>query len=214
MKEAVSAGRGWYLIAGLSFVPGAGLAFALAALVRGILAFRRGGWVLIVAALLGGAVSGWEGLIFGELVLAPPHFLGRQGMVRWSIDFPGSFGKPMPRAQAQALAQWLDATAQRQLSQLVAEIELYKVQFGHYPETLDALKQTEAKAAGTSDSFIDLSRGGSMFVSHDYYYRLEGDHYELRGVGPDGAPFTADDVLPKLAPGPAGGIGLISATAN
>jgi len=31
-----------------------------------------------------------------------------------------------------------------------------------------------------------------------YYERVGADHYYLRGVGPDGLPFTSDDILPRV----------------
>ena len=50
----------------------------------------------------------------------------------------------------------------------------------------------------------DVKIGGtSMF----YYERVGADHYYLRGVGPDGLPFTSDDILPRVKATPEGKLG-------
>jgi len=40
-----------------------------------------------------------------------------------------------------------------------------------------------------------------------YYERVGADHYYLRGVGPDGLPFTSDDILPRGTATPDGKLG-------
>jgi len=42
-----------------------------------------------------------------------------------------------------------------------------------------------------------------------YYERVGTDHYYLRGVGPDGRPFTADDILPQVQLTPGSKLGLL-----
>jgi hypothetical protein len=42
-----------------------------------------------------------------------------------------------------------------------------------------------------------------------YYQRIGTDHYYLRGVGPDGLPFTPDDLLPQVQLTPGSKLGLL-----
>jgi len=98
--------------------------------------------------------------------------------------------------------------ARNALNQLVPAIEFYKVRFGSYPETLEQLQaaQRENQTLMTLDPMT--VRLGS-FPQNFYYRRVDPDHYYLRSVGPDGVPFTDDDIVPDYEPAPGGKLGLL-----
>ena len=58
-----------------------------------------------------------------------------------------------------------------------------------------AVDATDGKLSGTPRYF--------------YYRRVGADHYYLRGVGPDGTPFTSDDILPQVQSTPGSKLGLL-----
>ncbi len=81
------------------------------------------------------------------------------------------------------------------LIRIVQSIEYYKLQNDHYPDNLDILK----KKYGTISAdpiLMDIRREGS----HYYFYELGENNksYKLFSVGPDGKPFTDDDILPEI----------------
>jgi hypothetical protein len=96
--------------------------------------------------------------------------------------------------------------AQGQLNQLVPYIELYRTQRGAYPDTLEQV--AEIIPANTAVmiqdvSFVQIGPNGRLY----HYERVGDDHYILRGVGADGAPFTGDDIIPNGFSN--GGVGLL-----
>ncbi len=83
------------------------------------------------------------------------------------------------------------------LNDAVKDIEFYKLQHGRYPATLS---DVEPKDKMQVNHFMDptsLARGSK---DTHFYYQLDtsGSFYFLRSVGPDGIPFTADDVIPTI----------------
>ena len=97
--------------------------------------------------------------------------------------------------------------AHSQLDTLVPAIEFYKVGYGAYPASLAELQKALPK-----NSFFSVFDSSSTMVGmpqHYFYERVGTDHYYLRGVGPDGVPFTADDIVPEVDPSVAGKIGLL-----
>lgn len=93
------------------------------------------------------------------------------------------------------------AQERRQLAQvgidlLAPAIEQYKIQQGHYPESLKALKAT--LAADSVVSILDPQSGIHANEYKPFFYQLvDAEHYYLRSVGPDEQPFSADDVVPQ-----------------
>src|SRR5262249_41712505 len=86
--------------------------------------------------------------------------------------------------------------AQRQLNQLVQSIEFYKVMHGGYPATFEELQQAVGKETWT---FFDDPSDMNLVGRRKFHYERVGiDKYYLRSVGPDGQPFTPDDILPQV----------------
>jgi hypothetical protein len=66
-------------------------------------------------------------------------------------------------------------------------LELYKREFGEYPDTLEELFEKK----NIEDTGILEDAWG-----RHYYYEKISAHYVLFSTGKDGKPFTEDDILP------------------
>lgn len=172
-------GPGPFVLGGLSFIPILGAPLGAIALVWGLISRKRGAkW----AAALGAA-----GILFSVVLFGSGYYFVRRG-------------GPMKEVWNQMAVSQLDA--------LVPEIELYKLQTGAYPESLEALRRSlprqDLPPIRDPSSFA-FGKTPRLF----FYKRVGADHYYLRGVGPDGVPFTADDILPRITPKPNSKIGLL-----
>jgi hypothetical protein len=155
-----------FVIGGLSFIPLFGVLFGAIAVGWGIITKRIGGRKL---ALTGVAGVAFNVFLYGGLFYF--GFVKRGGLYDHL------------RAQL----------AQTQLNALVPQIELYKLQRGEYPASLEQLRNSMPKQSVISvndPTDVKLHTKSRLF----YYQRVGSDHYYLRSVGPDSIPFTADDI--------------------
>jgi Type II secretion system (T2SS), protein G len=84
------------------------------------------------------------------------------------------------------------------LTRLVAELEQYRAQTGHYPATLQIL--VGVPIPRRLINIYDRSRGPfAMPRPYEYHLSADGTSYDLFSVGPDGVPHTADDIRPVVA---------------
>jgi hypothetical protein len=176
-------GRAAYVVGGLSFIPLLGIVFAVIAIVWGLAARRRGGGTV---ALLGAAGIGFTVLLYGGLFYF--GFVQRDGI----------YDELRVRL------------AQQNLNMLVQSIEYYKVAHGEYPDSLETLRDSEPKNSFDSLRVFDprMMKLGPP-AGYFYYRRVDADHYYLRGVAPDGKPFSPGALLPQV--GVSGGkIGLLT----
>ncbi|MFB2566832.1 type II secretion system protein GspG [Rhizobium sp. IMFF44] len=169
-----------YVIAGFSFFPLLGVPFGIAAILWGLLTKKKGRGLLVV--LGAGGILVTIGLYGG---LYYKGFVERGGI-------------------ADDLKKRL---ALQTLDNLVSTVELYRLQHGSYPSSLDELQKAVPKgnAVFINDPF---QLGASKDQEPFYYQRVESDHYYLRSIGPDGMPFTADDIVPDVT-NPSGRLGLL-----
>jgi hypothetical protein len=168
-----------YVIGGLSYIPLIGVVFGIIAIVWGALTKRKGGKTL---ALVGAGGIGFTILVYGSLGY-------------FSIQRGGVFEKL--RGQL----------AQAQLNQVVQSVEFYKIAHGTYPASLEELQKNNPNTlTSIYDPMQKKSSGQSKYF---YYERVGNDHYYLRGVGMDGQPFTADDIIPQVDASSAGKLGLL-----
>ncbi|NRB42494.1 MAG: type II secretion system protein G [Pseudomonadales bacterium] len=164
-----------YVLAGLSFIPLIGVIFGLIVIVIGFLKIRTGGWKLIMLGVLGISTTV---LLYGTL------------FYQASKD-DGMF------------AGLHDKLAEKQLTDLVKNIEYYKIQHSKYPASLLDL-QPKDPADLSNAVFIYDSTNSFNLKDNDqpklFYYELFNDHnnYYLFSSGKDGMPFTSDDIHPLV----------------
>jgi len=156
------------IVAGLSYIPLLGVIFGLITILWGLLTKKTGGKKL--------AIVGGGGVLFTVVIYSALFYFG-------TVKRGGIYDE---------LRAKLAVTS---LTTLVPYIELYKVQNGYYPETLELLqKSIPSNVAATivDPSFMHLNEKQRNF----YYQVTDHNHYYLLGVGPDETPFTGDDLLP------------------
>lgn len=103
--------------------------------------------------------------------------------------------------------------AQGTIDALIPAIEMYKLTKGQYPDSLKELQ--ESAPIGKYINVYEPSMGQThVELKYFYYERIGQDHYYLRSVGPDGQPFTADDVIPHIPVGPNSKVGILVERVN
>lgn len=87
-------------------------------------------------------------------------------------------------------------TAAAQVSNLKNFLEQYKLNVGTYPQTLEALYTAPSDADPAK--WIQLMRDPVPMDPWEmpYEYKVNGDTYELRSMGPDKQSGTEDDIPP------------------
>ena len=170
-----------YVIAGVSFIPGIGILFGIVAIIWGLVTKKLGGRKL---AIIGACGISFSIVLYGSLFYF--GFVQRGGVYD---DLRAQLSKST-------------------ITSLVQAIEFYRTQNGHYPDSLETLRKSLPK---NSMVYVfdptDVKMGGKPRY---YYYALkDNSHYYLLGVGPDGKPFTSDDILPDIKVKPNSGIGLL-----
>ena len=170
-----------YIIAGMSFIRLIGVLFGIIAIIWGLILLKRGGKRLIIIGLLGISLTV---TLYGSLYYF--GFVQRGGVY-------DELRKDL---------------AQNNLNSLVQTVEFYKTQNGSYP---DSLKTLESAAPQGSFVFITDPTDVTSQPPREFYYQTVGtDKYYLRSVGPDGQPFTDDDIVPQIASAADSKIGLLT----
>ena len=158
-----------YVIGGLSYIPLIGIIFGLIAVVWGLSTKKMGGKKLMFIGL--------GGVLFTFLIYGSLFYFG-------SVKRGGVYD------------ELREKLANSTINQVVPAIEFYKLQNGHYPQTLKTLKESLPK-----DSMVFLidPMDISMKTPRFFYYELiDQNNYYLLGVGNDNKPFTSDDILPAV----------------
>lgn len=180
-QAQASIGTFAYVLGGLSFIPGLGLVFGASAITWGLVTRKKGGGRV---ACIGAAGIGFTVVVYAALFYF--GFMQRGGVY-------------------DDLRQRM---AQSTIDSVVPVVEMYKLQTGHYPESMAALKESLPK-----DSTVMLFDPSTMHLgqvpAYFFYERVDEDHYYLRGVGADGVPFTDDDIVPRVAVTAGSRIGLL-----
>ena len=160
------------VIAALSFIPLLGVFFGVIAILWGLIT-RKAKRLRLILLGVGGIL--FTVLIYGSLFYF--GFVQRGGIYD----------------------QLRGDLAKQNLTELVRVIEMYKLQHGSYPRSLRSINQSRSRSTEPSVMITDVSSMRLGNTPREYYYELiDRDHYYLLGLGEDGRPFTADDLLPKL----------------
>jgi hypothetical protein len=159
-----------FIIGGLSFVPGIGVLFGIGAIIWGLVSKKEGGKTL--------ALMGIGGIAFSCVIYG--------GLFYFGFAQRGGIFDDLRAQQART-----------SLHSCVQAIEVYKVQHGSYPDSLEELRASLPKESFVPVYDPTITKFGAP-LRYFFYQRVGTDHYYLRGVGPDGVPFTADDILPPI----------------
>ena len=170
-----------YVIGGLSFIPLMGVLFGIAAIVWGLVTKKLGGKRL--------AAIGAGGIAFTFVIYGALFYFGFQQRGGVYDDLRVKL-------------------AQSSINSLVPAIEFYKLQNGKYPESLEALQKSLPKDSMVFVFDPTVTGLGSQ-PRYFFYERVGDDHYYLRGLGADGKPFTADDVVPQIPSAAGSKLGLL-----
>lgn len=170
-----------FVIGGLSFIPLIGVLFGVIAIIWGLVTKKTGGKKL---ALIGGG-----GIVFTVILYSALFYFGM-------VQRGGIYDDLRVKLSESTIVS------------LVQAIEFYKNQNGKYPESLEVLQKSQPE-----NSMVivfdptNVKLGGQPAFYH--YEIIDGDHYYLLGVGPDGKPFTPDDIVPKIDLGAQSTVGLV-----
>jgi hypothetical protein len=163
-----------FVIGGLAYIPLLGVLFGAVAIVWGLFTSKAGGRKL---ALIGGG-----GILFSVVLYSALFYFGL--MQRGGL-YDGLRTK----------------LAESNVTALVQSIEFFKVQHGAYPDNLETLRKSLPENSPVlifDPTDVQMAETARLF----HYELIDADHYYLLGVGPDGKPFTSDDVLPQMDIGP------------
>lgn len=163
-----------YIVGGLSFIPLIGVFFGAVVILWGLIKIQNGGWKLI---LLGGFGICCTVFVYGTL------------FYKGFVEKGGTFDN------------FRSEMAQTLLTDLIKNIEYYKLQKGGYPAKLEEL-EPEDKQDRKSLVMIDdpTCINSEVKGRHLFYYELtnKGKNYCLFSSGRDGKPFTDDDIHPVV----------------
>lgn len=86
-------------------------------------------------------------------------------------------------------------TAQAQINTLKTQLDMYKLNTGSYPTTLDALHEQPSDIADPT-RWEQVSRDPIKPDpwNHKFEYKVSGDSFEIHSLGPDGQSGTDDDI--------------------
>jgi len=86
--------------------------------------------------------------------------------------------------------------SQETLNGLPKQIELYKMQYGKYPDSLEQMSENERFLMLVDPLLVrKMDRNAKTL----YMYKKIGEKYTIYSVGIDGAPNTSDDLYPKIS---------------
>ena len=85
-------------------------------------------------------------------------------------------------------------TAATQVNTLKTHLDLYKLNVGTYPQTLDALHEQPSDVDASKWSQVTKEPIKPDPWGRPLEYTVTGDNYELRSLGPDGQSGTDDDI--------------------
>ncbi len=85
-------------------------------------------------------------------------------------------------------------TAAAQINSLKSQLDFYKLQMRTYPPTLEALYEAPSDADKSQWTQISREPVKPDPWARPFEYKINGDSYELRSLGPDGQSGTDDDI--------------------
>ena len=161
-----------YALGGASFIPLLGVLFGLIAIIWAVLNRQKTGWRVVVG--LGAAGIALTVAIYSSLFYF--GFVQRGGVY--------------DDLRARSIREQL-------LPPIIKAIEYHDLQYGRYPDSLEELQDKTAEVLFVHDLFAFVQ--GTEQTTFYYDVFSSGERYTLFSSGPDGLPFTEDDVLPEIS---------------
>lgn len=94
------------------------------------------------------------------------------------------------------------------LNTIFRYVEFYKIQHGIYPDSLQQM-DLERDDIWIVDPLDNWTLFGPEHKTVNFFYQKIGGKYWLFSVGPDGKPFTADDIYPVMNPADSAKFGIM-----
>lgn len=172
-KERAKVGAFPLVLAGMSYIPLVGVLFGVVAIVWGLCTKRSGGKKV--------ALIGTGGICFTAILYGGLFYFG-------FVQRGGIYDDLRTKL------------AQNNLNSLVQSVEFYHITYGKYPDSLEELQKSMPKDSMVSVAMIDprslsLDGGGSLYF---FYQKVDSSHYYLRGIAPDGKPFSPGALVPQV----------------
>jgi hypothetical protein len=98
------------------------------------------------------------------------------------------------------------AISQSELNILVNQVEYFKYRTGSYPDSLEQLRLLDQSVNIYDPLLIRKMEDKSKMR---FSYRKIGEKYMLFSVGPDGVPYTSDDIYPAILAQDSNKVGLL-----
>lgn len=178
-----------FILAVVSFMPPIGILAGAVLAAWGANASKRGGSQLVALGAAGIAVS-----LFVSI-----HVTGQQNAFRLS-HYQELASEQYDGLIFDITEAWLDS--------LVLDIEFYRLQHGSYPDSLAELVRDDGSPM-TFELIDPRTIGFGKTARPFFYLRVGEDHYFLLSLGPDGRPFTEDDMVPDIEILPGSHAGLL-----
>lgn len=86
----------------------------------------------------------------------------------------------------------LESVRKTDLPETINILEAYKARYGNYPTIIEELWEI------SGNEYVVIDRTQLSKSNKKFYYEDHGDYYYLFSKGPDGRPFTSDDIFPEV----------------
>jgi len=142
------------------------------------------GLIPLVGAFVGLALILYSIFRYKDKLL---FLIGLAGIVFSIFIYSSLFALTKTSTVKTALAQF----SQQSLNSLSRNLEFYKIEHGHYPDSLEELQKDVM--------FAPISDPVAKFGAHmAFHYENRGDKYLLFSAGKDGIENTIDDLYPDI----------------
>ena len=159
--------RKFFYLSLLCLFPGFGILIGIVLLCYAIFVFRNLKLIFVILLAIGGGIL---------LLKLDEHYLSQE--LKYGIDTGNGFS----------------VLAEDDLDKIVQHLDLYKLQHGGYPDSLQQLKKQDP-TLNIIDPLLGRNSAAHKFIN--YYYQKKDDSYILFSSGIDGIPHTKDDLFPR-----------------
>lgn len=161
--------RKFYYLSLLCLIPGFGILIGIVLLCYAIFVFRNLKLIFVILLTIGAGIL---------LLKLDGYYLSRD--LKYGKEHDNDFS----------------LLAADDLDKIVQHLDLYKLQHGGYPDSLQQL-QKQDPTLNIMDPLLGRNSEAHKFIN--YYYQRKDDSYILFSSGIDGIPNTKDDIYPRKA---------------